>query len=260
MIISLLPKVRQIRRSMKALLVTSEVTFVPQNYASLVQNMADCPHIGGLLILKNRKFKLVIQALGLLCGGAPRFGWTLLTNFCGGTAKHQEVYRKAGKPVWFLEDINSAEALQIIQRNGFDLVVNARTRYIYKQPILEMPSLGCINIHHGLLPNQRGVMCDLWALSERSPAGFTIHKMNPRIDDGEILEKVVVSEGNSMDFMQYLHLSAEKESEALTHLLKHIAERGFPPGQPNCPTETIVMKKTPNLKDIKKLKSKGLKL
>jgi methionyl-tRNA formyltransferase len=245
---------------MKALLVTSEVTFVPNNYAGLVQRMAECPHIGGLLILKNRQCKLLAQAMGLLLGGAPRFGWTLMKNFWQGSAKHQETYQKAGKPVWYLENINTEEALQIIHQYGFDLVVNARTRYIYKRPILEMPPLGCINIHHGLLPNQRGVMCDLWALSEGQPAGFTIHKMNVHIDDGEILEKVIVSQGKVNDFMDYVLLSSQRESDTLAKLLHQIAERGIPLGQPNLPTEKIIMKKTPSLKDIKKLKSKGLKL
>lgn len=56
---------------MKTLLVTSEITFVPDNYAALVQGMLQCPQIGGLMIIKNAKFGMVFKSLGLMIGGAP---------------------------------------------------------------------------------------------------------------------------------------------------------------------------------------------
>lgn len=245
---------------MKALLVTSEITFVPDNYAAMVQGMADCPQIGGLMIIKNTSFALVYKALGLMLAGAPRFGMTLLKNYFKGSKKHDEAYRSAGKPVWKVETVNSEEALGIIRESKFDLVVNARTRYIYKRPILELPPLGCINIHHGLLPEQRGLMCDLWALSEGRPAGFTIHKMNQNIDDGNILEKAVVSDGSEHDFMRYVEKAAKVECETLKNFLERIERQGMPQGVPNLAPEKLIMRKTPAFKQIRMLTKKGLKL
>ena len=59
-----------------------------------------------------------------------------------------------------------------IRGQDIDLVINLRTRCIYRSEVLDASKLGCINIHHGLLPLYRGAMCDLFALSENRPAGF----------------------------------------------------------------------------------------
>lgn len=185
---------------------------------------------------------------------------TLLKNYLHGSKQHEKAYQAAGKPVWKVGTINGEEALQIIRDSKFDLVVNARTRYIYKRPILELPPLGCINIHHGLLPNQRGLMCDLWALSEGQPAGFTIHKMNQNIDDGNILEKTVVSDGSEHDFMRYVEKAAQLECETLKNLLGRIESQGMPQGEPNIATKKVDMRKTPAFKEIRMLSKKGLKL
>lgn len=245
---------------MKVLLVTSEVTFVPGNYKALVQGMCNCPQIGGLMIIKNSSPSMLFKALGLMIGGAPRFGKELLRNYFIGSKEHEKVYSAAGKPVWIINGINTENARQIIFENQFDLVVNARTRYIYKSQILELPPLGCINIHHGLLPNQRGLMCDLWALSESSPAGFTIHKMNQKIDDGLILKKAIVSDGTERNFMRYVKAASELECETLKKLLAEIELHGFPEGKPNLMNEIIPMRKTPTFSDIRAFKKKGLKL
>lgn len=245
---------------MRALLVTSEVTFVPGNYDDLVCGIAPCPQIAGLLILRNARLSLFLKGLALMAGGAPRLGKALVVNFFGSSKKRLAVYKSLQKPVWFLDTINGEEASSLIRENKFDLVVNARTRYIYKRPILELPPLGCINIHHGLLPEQRGVMCDFWSLHEKQPAGFTIHKMNQKIDDGKILKKVVVSSGEERDMMHYLQNAARIECQTLQHLLAAIEADGMPEGEPNVASGEIKMRKTPTLKEFRLIRQKGLLL
>ena len=103
-------------------------------------------------------------------------------------------------------------------------------------------------------------MCDLWALAESSPAGFTIHKMNQKIDDGRILERVVVSDGAEKNFIRYVQAASEMECKTLKKLLADIELHGLPDGEPNTLTENIVMRKTPTFRDIRSFKEKGLKL
>ncbi len=243
---------------MKVLLVTSEVLLVPNNYDDMICAMAACPQIKGLLILKNAKLDLLFKGMMLVVAGARKTGNTLMRNYFRSSRHRLATYRQHKKPVWFLDTINSDEAQTLIVNEKFDLVVNARTRYIYKRPVLDLPPLGCINIHHGILPEQRGLMCDLWALADRQPAGFTIHKMNPKIDDGKILEKVVVSQGEERDFMRYLVQASHIEAETLQRLLREIEAQGMPEGVANVTEGKVTMRKSPNLKDIGFLRNKGL--
>ena len=122
-------------------------------------------------MLDNASPKLALQALGLMALGARETGWNLLANQLGRSYKRrQSAYAAHGKPVFSLPTVNCEAALALVREQRIDLIVNARTRFIYKQPILAAPPLGCLNVHHGLLPEQRGTMCDLW-VARGSPRG-----------------------------------------------------------------------------------------
>jgi methionyl-tRNA formyltransferase len=68
--------------------------------------------------------------------------------------------------------------------------------------LIDLPRLGCINIHHAPLPRYRGMMPNFWQLyhGEKS-VGITIHKINPKIDEGEIIlqKQVPIKAGESLD-------------------------------------------------------------
>ncbi len=246
---------------MKALLVTSRVTFVPRNYDDLVCSLADNPHVGGLLVLDNASGRLLGRGLGLVAAGARGIGAALVANQLGPSQRRRRLaFSRAGKPVWTLPTINAPEAVTLVHEHRFDLVINARTRFIYKDPILEAPRLGCINIHHGLLPDQRGTMCDLWALYGGVPAGFSIHKMVKAIDAGEILSRVVVSNGNERDYPAYLERSARMEVAAVAEVLARIAARGSTDGEPNRAPEGLTQFKTPSVKEVSRFRRAGMRL
>lgn len=246
---------------MKTLIVTSEVTFVPENYDQLIVGLADHPSVIGLLVLENWELSLLGKAIGLMALGAPRVGKQLLKNKYGKSRKRRETaYKKLGKKLWYLETINCPEAEALVKQEGVDLILNARTRYIYKAPILRAPKLGCINIHHGILPDQRGTMCDLWALYNGTNAGFSVHAMNEKIDDGPILEVCQVDPGNEKDFLHYLDKAAKLECEVLKQQLNKISESGTLEGCPNQCDPTIVHTKNPDRSQIKEMKRKGIKL
>ncbi|RME72134.1 MAG: hypothetical protein D6776_09310 [Planctomycetota bacterium] len=246
---------------MRALLVTSRVTFVPRNYDDLVCGLADAPEVAALLELDNAAVALGAKALGVVALGAPRFGLTLLRNLTGVSGnRRRAAYRRAGKPVRRVATINDPDVLGWIARLGIDLVINARTRVIYRAPVLALPRLGCINVHHGLLPEQRGTMCDLWALAERRPAGFTVHRMTARVDAGPILERVVVSDGRDRDYLAYLRRAARREAQVLRALL-HRWARGEPPCErPNEPPAGLRYRRNPRAAEIRWMRARGMRL
>lgn len=247
---------------MKALLVTSSVTFVPKNYDELVIGLAECSEIGGLLILKNGSKKLLWQSLALCLFGAWRLGLQLFINQIGlSNLKRKRAYERQGKPVWSLASVNCKEAVEIVKNHCFDLVINARTRCIYKKEFLQAPRLGCINIHHGLLPLQRGTMCDLWALSEGSAAGFSIHQMTEKIDDGNILRCVTISDGSDRNYLNYLKSSTSRELLEVQSLLQEIKQdENKINGQKNIGHDGLKHRVTPNWRQLREILKSGLSI
>lgn len=83
-----------------------------------------------------------------------------------------------------------------------DLIVSVACPYILKAQLLELPPLGCINIHHALLPRYKGMMPTFWQMyhGERQ-VGVTIHTMAARVDEGAAIlqEQLPISEEESLD-------------------------------------------------------------
>lgn len=247
---------------MKALLVTSRVTFTPDNYDELVVGLSECPEIGGLLVLDNKSHDITLKGLALTALGARGMGTNLLLNQFGQSHRRRvEAYKKARKPLWVLPTVNCAEAESLVKEHGFDLVVNARTRCIYKKVFLKTPRLGCINIHHGLLPFQRGTSCDMWNLSEGKATGFSIHNMSEKIDAGTILRAVEVSDGSDRDYTDYLKKSVKRELSEIRDFLKIVAadEKALE-GTPNAAPQDLLHRRTPTWREIRAILQSGLSL
>jgi methionyl-tRNA formyltransferase len=69
-----------------------------------------------------------------------------------------------------------------------DLIVVAAYGKILPTQILDVPAHGCINVHASLLPRHRGAAPVQWAiLSGDRSTGITIMRMNPAMDEGDIL-------------------------------------------------------------------------
>jgi len=248
---------------MKTLLVTSQITYVPRNYQGLFEEIlaSASSHIAGLVLLENASWKLSRDILGLKLLGCSRISRHLLKNLIELPKKGREkLFEAKGIPVIRAKTMNSAEMLEYVIREKIDLIVNARTRCIYKKPILEAPRLGCINIHHGLLPEYRGTLCDLYALSEQRPAGFTIHEMNEKIDAGRILKRREVSSSDDRDFAVYLEKASVIEGQELGRLLLEISRLGrLPEGAVN-QCERAVYTRNPDRKQIARMREAGLVL
>ena len=247
--------------SLRALLVTSQVTFVPNNYDDLIIGLAKCPQVAGLLVLQNAEAKLSAKAIGIIAMGGKQVGATLLRNLHGrSNERRRAAFGAEDKPVFELAQINGAEALALVREYSYDLIVNARTRFIYKRQILEAPRLGCINVHHGLLPEQRGTMCDLWALYEKLPAGFSVHQMSRKIDDGGIISCTQVSDGNDRNYVEYLQRSARMEAKVVADILADIDARNEITCTPNRAPAGLQHRRNPTWEQMREIRRSGLRI
>jgi methionyl-tRNA formyltransferase len=55
--------------------------------------------------------------------------------------------------------------------------------------LLDVPRLGVLNVHLGLLPEVRGMSSPEWSLLIHVPVGVTIHYIDAGIDTGPILQR-----------------------------------------------------------------------
>lgn len=247
----------------KVLFVTSQLTYLPRNYQDLFvsffkQSKVD---VVGLVLLKNLDSSLLKSVIGLRYLGAKKIQRELIKNILFLPKKIREkMFIKRGIEVKSFKNINDVDAIKWVQSKNVDIIVNVRTRCIYRDEILNSPKLGCINIHHGILPQYRGTMCDLYALSENRSAGFTIHKMNRRIDDGEILKVVEVSKGDHRDYVDYLQLGAGIEGSALAELLNEINRTGEIPAGIKNQSDEKFHTKNPTRSQVSSFKQQGMVL
>jgi methionyl-tRNA formyltransferase len=92
------------------------------------------------------------------------------------------------QPTSFKKD---PEALETLQALAPDLAVVAAYGQILPQSALDVPKLGCINVHSSLLPRYRGAAPINWViLNGETETGVTIMNMALALDEGDILSQV----------------------------------------------------------------------
>ena len=89
--------------------------------------------------------------------------------------------------------IREASAVSRLAEFEADLFVVAAFGQILSEEFLNMPRLGCINIHASLLPSYRGAAPIQWAvLNGEKESGVTIMRMAKGVDTGDMFCKAVV--------------------------------------------------------------------
>jgi len=252
---------------MRVLLVTSESTYVRDNYLSLLQKLTDKKNLPenveiiGLAIVKTVSFSLLFTVMKLFAIGVWGISSALLKNMIASKISDPRsgLFKSLGLPVLKLENINRPESIKAIAELKPDVIVNIRTRNIYKKEILALPSIGCVNIHHGLLPDNRGTMCDLWAWVEGRPVGFTVHWMNEKIDDGDIIKTQEIDASGAKSYADIPYISSTYESGCILEALCRIAREGRFKGIEN-KSQNVHFTRNPDYRQIKDIKKKGFRL
>jgi len=100
----------------------------------------------------------------------------------------KRVAEQHGVPVAQPAKVKTEELPALLRAWAPDLGVVAAYGRILPSAVLDLPRLGCINVHASLLPAYRGAAPIQWAVlrGERT-TGVTIMRMNERMDEGDIL-------------------------------------------------------------------------
>ncbi|MGU3469774.1 methionyl-tRNA formyltransferase [Paenibacillus sp. D51F] len=98
-----------------------------------------------------------------------------------------------GLPVLQPERMRRPEAVEELKLLAPELIVTAAFGQILPVAVLEMPRLGCINVHGSLLPKYRGgAPIQRSIMNGETETGVTIMHMAEGLDTGDMISRVVV--------------------------------------------------------------------
>lgn len=108
----------------------------------------------------------------------------------------KEIALERGVAVYQPVKANSPESLQRLREFDADLFIVAAYGQILSADLLAIPRLGAINVHASLLPRHRGAAPINYAiLSGDQETGITVFQIEPKLDAGPILARVLTPIG-----------------------------------------------------------------
>jgi len=143
-----------------------------------------------------------------------------------------------GLPVFQPASLRPQENQQLVADLNADVMVVVAYGLILPKAVLDMPRLGCINVHGSLLPRWRGaapIQRSLWAGDTET--GVTIMKMDVGLDTGDMLLKLacpITADDTSATLYDKL---ADLGPEGLIATLQQLADNT---AQPEVQDESLV--------------------
>ena len=111
-------------------------------------------------------------------------------------------YNRAGLDIydWLVEQddvkliglFTTHEQLSTITTFDLDFIISAGYHHRIPERIINHPTVACINIHPSYLPYNRGADPNVWSIAEGTPAGVSIHLVEPDIDTGPVIAQMQV--------------------------------------------------------------------
>lgn len=124
---------------------------------------------------------------------------------------------------------NNEEFLDKIRNLNPDVICVVAYGKILPKELLEIPKLGCINVHGSLLPNYRGAAPIQWAvINGETNTGITTMYMNEGMDTGDMILKEEVEIGRNETTGELWTRLAKVGADLLVETLKQI-EKGTAP-------------------------------
>ena len=131
------------------------------------------------------------------------------------------------------ETLKDVDAQARIEATKADVMIVAAYGLIIPTNVLQMPRLGCYNIHASLLPRWRGAApIHRSLLAGDAETGVTIMEVVPALDAGAMVSKGVLRIGER-DTTQSLHDAlAKMGADLMVDTMKKLADKGQLPAMP----------------------------
>jgi methionyl-tRNA formyltransferase len=110
--------------------------------------------------------------------------------------------------------LRQPEVMEAIAELKPEIALSILFGYILRAEFINIFQYGVINLHPALLPYNRGAYPNVWSIVDQTPAGITLHYIDPGIDTGDIIaQREVLVE--PIDTGRSLYQKLERASLAL---------------------------------------------
>ena len=141
----------------------------------------------------------------------------------------KEVALEAGIPVFQPESFREDETVEELKALKPDICAVVAYGRILPQKVLDVPGLGCINIHASLLPKYRGSAPYQWAvLNGEKETGVTAMYLCREMDAGDMIDRVKTPIGENETAGELLDRLAVLGAELLSKTLTRFTQGKVP--------------------------------
>jgi methionyl-tRNA formyltransferase len=137
----------------------------------------------------------------------------------------QSVAVMSGAAYKSVKNPNSKEFLKWMKDENVELIVSFSAPCIFGKDLLELPTFGCINLHCSLLPKFAGLLPSFWVLFEgEKTIGATVHMMDTKIDNGEILGQVEIEMPTPLTMFSVINATKAAGGVLMVSTVENIVE------------------------------------
>ena len=113
-------------------------------------------------------------------------------------------------PIWKVRQLSNPETIKVLTVYQPDMICVACFSKRIPRNILDIPRLGCLNVHPSFLPSNRGPEPLFWTFREGSErTGVTIHLMDEGLDSGAIVAQDAIEIPDGISYSDLEELCAE---------------------------------------------------
>jgi methionyl-tRNA formyltransferase len=132
-----------------------------------------------------------------------------------------------GIPVYQPSELKSKESYEMLAAIDFNVMIVAAYGLIIPQAILDLPSLGCFNVHASLLPRWRGAAPIHRAiLMGDEKTGVTIMRVVQKLDAGDMIKKTEIQISAKDTTAQLTKALAELGARLMVEVMDELSTKG----------------------------------
>lgn len=145
----------------------------------------------------------------------------------GGKNNLNALAKGQGIPVFWIDRMDEDE-LAPLRDLDIDLLLVGGFAIILKKPLLDLPKLGCVNMHSSLLPRHRGPNPFCAAiLAGDTESGVTFHIMEPGIDTGAIVAQYRFPIEERATMIEVYYRACDLATDTVVEVMDKIAAEGL---------------------------------
>ncbi len=135
----------------------------------------------------------------------------------------KKIALRRGITVFQPENINEEESIKKVKEFNPDIILVVAYGQILSKDMLNIPRIGCINIHASLLPKYRGASPINWTIiNGEKKTGITFMFMNEKVDAGEIIDQQEITILPDETYGELNKRLSNLSAEIINKLLKEI--------------------------------------